>query len=149
MQGSFQRLDGDLSQSSDTLWSEHSADTWDGTHLTETRSDDPGVKSPPESHFSMTRSWQKVGDGFILTAVELLTSTDSRWHEMNKTERALRPRVRHKPTSRCFSLFLCRCCDLNVIWSGYAVLESCLERKADRKAAWRSWRLLSGTPSRL
>lgn len=99
--------------------------------------------------FPVTRSWQKVGDGFILTAAELLTRTDSRWHEMNQTERARRPRTRHKSTSRCFSLFLCRCCDFNVIWSGYAVLESCLERRADRKAAWRSWRRLSGTPSRL
>lgn len=49
------------------------------THLTETRSDDPGVKSSPESHFS---SWQKVGDGFIFTATELLTRTtrvDMKW----------------------------------------------------------------------
>lgn len=71
MHVSFQRLDSYLSRSKETLWSEHSADTWYGTHLTETRSDDPGVKSPPESHFSCDALMTKVGDGFILTATEL------------------------------------------------------------------------------
>lgn len=87
------------------LWSEHILLSYlgaDGTHLTETRFQVPGVKSP---FFSVTRSWQKVGDSFIWTAGELLTSRVSHCHEMKLTERGQRARTRHKAAFRCLPFF--------------------------------------------
>lgn len=154
---SFCWLDSDLSQSSDTLWSEQTHTWGTGTHLTETRSDGPGFflvfERPPESHFPLwsAHDKKKVGDGLILTAAEIINqhrlAFDMKWTRPSAHGDRV-PDTSQPPVVSPLFHWRC-CCNFNVIWSGDAVLESCLERRADRKAAWPSWRLLSGTPSRL